>query len=68
MIANPGKFQAIILGKQKHDYWNKIIKFVNKTIKNVSSVRLLGLQLQSMLVISNLEGTSQKVRDSESSR
>ena len=68
MIANPGKFQAIILDKQKHDYWNKIIKFVNKTIKNVSSVRLLGLQQQSMLVISNLKGTSQKVRDNRFSR
>ena len=39
MIVNPEKFQAIILGKQKHSI--ETIKFDNKTIETVSSVKLL---------------------------
>ena len=41
MIVNPEKFQTIILHKQKHDYSNEIIKFDNKTVNTVSSVRLM---------------------------
>ena len=49
MIVNPEKFQAIILDKQKHDYSNETIKFDNKTVETVSSVRLLGIQLDDKL-------------------
>ena len=45
MIVNQEKFQAIILDKQKHDYSIETIKFDNKTVGAVSSVRLLGIQL-----------------------
>ena len=49
MIVNPEKFQAIILDKQKHDYSNETFKFDNKTVENVSSLRLLGIQLDDKL-------------------
>ena len=48
-MVNPEKFQAIMLGKQKHDYSNDTIEFDNKTIETVSSVRLLGVQLDDKL-------------------
>ena len=54
MIVNPEKFQAIMLNKQKHDYSNETIKFDNKTIEIVSSVRLLGVQLDDKLNFSLL--------------
>ena len=41
MIVNQQKFQAIILHKQKHDYSNETIKFDNKVIETVSSIRSL---------------------------
>ena len=49
MIVNPEKFQVIILDKQKYDYSNETIEFDNKTIETVSSVRLLGVQLDDKL-------------------
>ena len=49
MIVNPEKFQTIILDKQKHYYSNETIKFDNKTIETVSSVRLLHVQLDDKL-------------------
>ena len=49
MIVYPEKFQAIILDKQKHGYSNETIKFDNKTVETVSSVRLLGVQLDDKL-------------------
>ena len=49
MIVYPEKFQAIILDKQKHGYSNETIKFNNKTVETVSSVRLLGVQLDDKL-------------------
>ena len=49
MIVNLEKFQAIILDKQKHGYSNETIKFDNKTVETVSSVRLLGIQLDDKL-------------------
>ena len=48
-IVNPEKFQAIILDKQKHCYSNETIKFDKETVKTVSSVRLLGVQLDDKL-------------------
>ena len=49
MIVNPEKFQVIILDKQKYDYSTETIKFDNKTVETVSSVRLLGIQLDDKL-------------------
>ena len=49
MIVKPEKFQAIILDKQKHDYSNETIKFDEKAVKTVSSVRLLGIQSDEKL-------------------
>ena len=49
MIVNPEIFQAIILNKEKHDYSDETIKLDNKTVKTVSSVKLLGIQLDDML-------------------
>ena len=49
MIVNLEQFQAIILDKQKHDYSNETIKFNNKSVDTVSSVKLLGIQLDSKL-------------------
>ena len=45
MIVNPEKFQAVMLGKQKHDYSNETVKSDNKTVETVSSIKLLGIQL-----------------------
>ena len=52
MIVNPEKSQAIILDKQKHDYSNENIKFDNRTVETVSSVRLLRIQLDDKLNLS----------------
>ena len=49
MIVCPEKFQAIILDKEKHDYSNETVEFNIKTIETVSSVRLLGVQLDDKL-------------------
>ena len=65
MIVNPEKFQTIILHKQKHDYSNEIIKFDNKTVNTVSSVRLLGIKLDDKLNF-RLHGLSVKNRNGES--
>ena len=53
MIVNPEKFQAIILDKQKYDYSNETIKFDNITIETLSSVRLIGVQLDNKLNLSS---------------
>ena len=49
MIVNPEQFQAIILGKQKLDYSKQTIKFNDKSVETVSSVRHLGIQLDAKL-------------------
>ena len=49
MIVNPEKFHAITLKIQNHDYSNETTKFDNKTIETVSSLRLLGFQLDDKL-------------------
>ena len=49
MIVNQEKFQEIILDKQKHDYSNETLTCDNKTVETVSSVRLLGIQLDDKL-------------------
>ena len=45
MVVNPDKFQAIILDKRKRDHTDEHITVDNQQIKVVSSVKLLGLQL-----------------------
>ena len=49
MIVNPDKFQAIILDKLKRDHTDECITVDNQQIKVVSSVKLLGLQLDDKL-------------------
>ena len=49
MVVNPDKFQAIILDKWKRDHTNEHITVDNQQIKVVSSVKLLGLQLNEKL-------------------
>ena len=46
---NPDKFQAIILDKRKRDHTDEHITVDNQQIKVVSSVKLLGLQLDDKL-------------------
>ena len=49
MVVNPDKFQAIILDKRKKDHTDEHITVDNQQIKVVSSVKLLGLQLDDKL-------------------
>ena len=49
MIVNPDKFQVIITDKKKGDHTNENIVIDNKQIKTVSSVELLGIQLDDKL-------------------
>ena len=49
MVVNPDKFQAIILDKRKRDHTDEHITVDNQQIKVVSSVKLLGLQLDDKL-------------------
>ena len=45
MIVNPDKFQVVIIYKKKGDHTNENVVIDNKQIKTVSSVELLGIQL-----------------------
>ena len=49
IIVNPGKFQAIIVNKERHDYSNETIEFENETFDTIYSVKLLGIQLDDKL-------------------
>ena len=49
MIVNPGKFQAIILDKKKNNHTQEIIKIDKNVVKVKSSVKLLGVQIDSEL-------------------
>ena len=49
MIVNPGKFQAIILDKKKNNHTQEIIKIGKNDVKVKSSVKLLGVQIDSEL-------------------
>ena len=44
MIVNPGKSQAIMLGKKKNNHTQEIIKIDKNIVKVKSSVKLLGVQ------------------------
>ena len=49
MIANPGKFQAIILDKKKNIHTQKKIKIDNKAVTVKSSLKLLNVQIAAEL-------------------
>ena len=49
MMVNPDKFQVIIIDKKKGDHTNENVVIDNKQIKTVSSVELLGIQLDDKL-------------------
>ena len=49
MTVNPGKFQAIIIGKHKENDTNQIINIVQKEIKAVSKVKPLGIEIDDKL-------------------
>ena len=49
MIVNPETFQAIKLDKQNMTIQMRLIKSDNKTVETLSSVRLLGVQLDDEL-------------------
>ena len=49
MIANPGKFQSIIIDKKKHDETKKTFEIGDKVIEASPSVKLLGVQIDDKL-------------------
>ena len=49
MVVSPDKFQGIILDKWKRDHADESITVDNQQIEVVSSVKLLGLQLDDKL-------------------
>ena len=49
MIVNPDKFQAIVLNKKRSDLTNTNFQVDNQVIKMVSSIELLGIQIDDKL-------------------
>ena len=49
MKANPDKFQAIALNKKRFNLKNTNFQVDNQVIKSVSSVELLGIQIDDKL-------------------
>ena len=49
MIVNPDKFQTILLDKRKRDHTNQRIVVNKQNMKVVSSVELLGIQIDDKL-------------------
>ena len=49
MIVNPNKFQAIVLNKKLSDLTNANFQIDNQVIRSVSSVELLGIQIEDKL-------------------
>ena len=49
MIVNPDKFQAIVLNKKRSDLTNTNFQVDNQVIKLVSSIELLGIQIDDKL-------------------
>ena len=49
MIVNPDKFQAIVLNKKRSNLTNTNFQVDNQVIKSVSSVQLLGIQIDDKL-------------------
>ena len=51
MIENPNKFQAVVSNKKSSDPTNINFQVDNQVIKSVSSVDLLGIQIDDKLTI-----------------
>ena len=49
MIANPGKFQSIIIDKKKQDHTKETIEIGDKIVEASPSVKLLGVQIDDKL-------------------
>ena len=49
MIANPGKFQAILIKKDRSDTSGIDINLSDKNIKSEKTVKLLGIKLDNKL-------------------
>ena len=49
MIANPDKFQAIVLSKKRSDLTNTKFQVDNQVMKSFSSVEFLGIQIADKL-------------------
>ena len=49
MIANPDKFQAIVLNKKRSELTKRNFQVDIQVIKSVSSVELLGIQIDVKL-------------------
>ena len=49
MMVNPGKFKVIIIDKKKKCHTNEISKIRDKIIKDSSSTKLLGVQINNQL-------------------
>ena len=59
MIVNLDKFQVIIIDKKKGDHINEDVVIDNKQIKTVTSVKLLGSQLNNKLNFTHISVTYQ---------
>ena len=51
MIVNPDKFHVIVLNKKRSDLTNINFQVDNRVIKSVSSVELLGIQIDGKLIL-----------------
>ena len=49
MVVNPNKFQAIVINKKRSNPKNTNLQVDNQVIKLVSSVELLGIQIDGKL-------------------
>ena len=49
MIGNPDKLQAILLNKKRSDHTNANFQVDNQVVKSVSSLELLGIQIDGKL-------------------
>ena len=49
IIAEPDKFQVIIINKRKGDHTNENVVIDNRQIKTVPLVQILGIQLEDKL-------------------
>ena len=49
IIAEPDKFQVIIINKRKGDHTNENVVIDNRQIKTVPLVKILGIQLEDKL-------------------
>ena len=51
MIVNPDKFHVTVLNKKRSDLTNINFQVDNRVIKSVSSVELLGIQIDGKLIL-----------------